>query len=421
MIQAKILALLVLLGLVFRLTVSRTIYSGDLNNHIGWSRSIMMEGGRGAYDREYTGIMQPTYPPLALNAFATSYWAYSGIYSVSRWANNKWPVFPSKFIWWLEDQNTLPAFEKVIGIVSDLGIGVLIYLLARTLGVSKNKSLLSAGIYIFNPAVWYNSTLWGQIESFPLFWLLLSVWLLYRSKWQWAHLAFMAALLSKQSTIIFIPFFALFSLKTIGWKKTFLGGLLQLLFFYVAYLPFFNTGDILWPFKVYINRIQTGSGSNYVTDHAFNIWALYTKLQKIADSQIVWKNLTTQMVGMSGFVIGILLLIPKLVKKIQLKNLLSSMGLTSLLAFLLLTRMHERYLASALPFLAVLTATSPIYAGMYALVSFGNLINMYHNWWVPTISSWVVWTSLWSTISVVAISLTVVSVVWMLKYCYDKK
>lgn len=421
MIQAKILVLLVLLGLVFRLTLSRVIYSGDLNNHIGWGRSIVLEGGLGAYDREYTGIMQPTYPPLALHAFTTSYWAYKEIYNISRWANDKWPVFPSKFIWWLENQNTLPAFEKVIGIVSDLGIGVLIYLLAVAMGASKNKSLLAAGIYIFNPAVWYNSTLWGQIESFPLFWLLLSVWLLYRSKWQLAHLAFMAALLSKQSTIIFIPFFALFSLERIGWKKTFQGGLLQLLFFYVAYFSFFSSTDLLWPFRVYINRVQIGSGSNYITDHAFNIWALYTKLQKIADSQIIWKNLTAQMVGMSGFVIGILLLILRLLKKTQLKNLLSSMGLTSLLAFLILTRMHERYLASALPFLAVLSVTSPIYAVMYAVVSFGNLINMYHNWWVPTINSWVVWTSLWSTISAVAISLTVISVVWILKYCYDKK
>ena len=412
--NAKILGLFVVLGLILRLSLSRVIYSGDLNNHIGWGRTITVMGGSGAYDREYSGIMQPTYPPLALYAFTSSYWAYKNIYEASRHLNSSFSMFPSKIIWWLEDQNTLPAFQKIIGIFSDLGIGVLIYLLAISIGVSKNKSLLASGAFIFNPATWYNSALWGQIESFPLFWLLLAIWFLHKNKWQLSHLSFMASLLSKQSTVIFIPFFFLFSLKKIGWKNTLLGGLLQLMLMYFAYLPFFKTTDIMWPFKVYINRIQVGSGSNFITDHAFNVWVFYSHLQKIADNNVAW-------LGILGFISGTLMYLPKLFKTLSLKNILSTMGMTALLAFWILTRMHERYLAPALPFLAILSVTSPVYIFLYIVVSFGNLVNMYHNWWVPTIPSWVAWTSLWSTINGVAISLGIVWLIWLIKYYYDKE
>ncbi len=172
------LVFLLLLGLILRLVLSTSIYSGDVNNHVGWAKSILEEGSRGAYDRKYSGILQPTYPPLALYSFVTSYWLYGQTYSLAETLNRSFAEFPSKVIWFLEDQDTMPAFHKIISMISDLGIAVLIYGLSRRLfKASSRAAYIAAAVYIFNPAVWYNSSLWGQLESPPIFWILLSLWL----------------------------------------------------------------------------------------------------------------------------------------------------------------------------------------------------------------------------------------------------
>jgi hypothetical protein len=47
--------------------------------------------------------------------------------------------------------------------------------------------------------------------------------------------------------------------------------------------------------------------------------------------------------------------------------------------------MHERYLAPALPFMAIAAAGAPQLWPVFLLVSLGHLINLYHNWWYPTL------------------------------------
>lgn len=410
----RLLIILLICGSIFRLGISRFIYSGDLNNHIVWGQTITKHGGAGAYDREYQTVMQPTYPPLSLFAFTTSYWTYNQIYSLSSWLNKQFDFFPSKFIWWLEDQNTLPAFEKIIAIVSDMGIAVLIYRLVLRLKAKPALAAIAAGGYLFNPVVWYNSALWGQIETFPLFWTLLAIWLLDRGKLKLGHLSFAAALLSKQSSIIFIPFIGFLSLKRFGLRKTVEGILIELVAVYLAYLPFLKSLDILWPIKVYIHRLQVGSGSDYVTDHAFNLWVFSSHLQKIPDT--LWQR----MLGAGLFITGVILGLPKLFKQPNLKSLLSLMGQASLLSFLVLTRMHERYLAPALPFLAILSATSRWYWPIYVFVSLVHLLNMYHNWWVPTIPVWVSFISQWPVIYSLVIILVLSWIGWVVRYAYEK-
>ena len=170
------LPILILVSLALRIWMSVQIYSGDLNNHIGWAESILKEGSRGAYSREYVGIMPPTYPPLALYGFITSSWMHSLVEKTIWSLNLNVPAFPSSLVWLFEDQDVLPSFYKVIAIFGDLGLGVLVYKFAREAFKLSNKiSLLAAGAFLFNPAIWYLSSLWGQIESFTLFFFILSL------------------------------------------------------------------------------------------------------------------------------------------------------------------------------------------------------------------------------------------------------
>ncbi|KKU94751.1 hypothetical protein A3H89_01200 [Candidatus Amesbacteria bacterium RIFCSPLOWO2_02_FULL_48_11] len=417
-VYTKSFLVVLVISLIGRVVLSITAYSGDLNNHIGWAESILQSGTFGAYDRQYPGIMQPTYPPLALYAFVTSTWSYHVISDISHIANNSFPAFPSRFIWFWQRQQILPAFNKVPAILSDIGIGVLIYVFLRRNFPSRPLiSLIGATAYLFNPAVWYTSSIWGQIETLPLFFILLSYWCILQKKIIPSHLAFAAALLSKQSSIIFLPVFLLVSWRLAGPVRTVVGLLFQLLIAYLVYLPFFSSPSLLWPVSVYLNRIQIGSGSNYISDHAFNLWALVTRLQKIPDTSVVFLGLSAGLVGLAAFILSYCLALLVLwKKKLTFPALVTLNALIPALAFLVLTKMHERYFAPVLPFLALAAAYYPWLWPVYVLVSAAHLANLYHLWWFPPLPPVIAWLMAWPNIMILIMVFTAGTLIMAFAY-----
>ncbi|HJZ05720.1 hypothetical protein A2634_04950 [Candidatus Amesbacteria bacterium RIFCSPHIGHO2_01_FULL_48_32] len=409
----RLIAILVL-GVVLRLALSVTIYSGDLNNHVAWGNGILRSGFHNAYYHEYPGVMQPTYPPLALYSFTTSVGLYRLLYSAATFINRTLPVFPSGLIWALEDQDVLPAFTKITSIVADIGIGFLIFRFSR--------SFIATMAYIFNPAVWYLSSIWGQIESLPIFFFLLALWSTHRKHFFATNLAFTAALLFKQSSIIFAPIFAILSWRRFGLPKTIIGITLQFSVVYLVYLPFAPSISLLWPIQIYVDRLQTGSGSNWVTDHAFNPWIWTTHLQKIPDTIPVIGSVTAGQLGLFLFgTFASLVLIRLTLSQISFSNLFLATSLMPILSFLLLTKMHERYLAPALPFLALAAAFRPRLWPIFIVLSLAHLANLYHEWWFPRIPVLVNWLSFWNTIQLMATIITTCSIIVLTYYLKSEK
>ena len=127
--KINLFLLVLVFSLLLRLFLSVQIYSGDVNNHMAWAAGILDGGAAGAYYREYPGVMQPTYPPISLLAFITSEWFYRQTISTAYSLNQTFAIFPSRLIWAMADQDFRPAFYKITAIVSDLGIGLLIFML----------------------------------------------------------------------------------------------------------------------------------------------------------------------------------------------------------------------------------------------------------------------------------------------------
>jgi len=358
----KLLLILLSLGLLLRLVLSIQIYSGDVNNHISWGKDIVENGTSGIYEREFAeryGTMTPTYPPIPLAFFTPSYFLYDYVYKTSWKLNLEYPMFPSNFIFFLEDQDTLPAFLKLPSIFADLFLAVVVFVFVKKILKGKEKSaLLFASLVLFNPAFMYSSAYWGQIESTPLVFLMLSFYFLMFSKRAYYTAIFMTlALLTKQTTIIFIPIFAIIYFKKYGLTTSIKGFVLSLFVFFLAFLPFYKSGNIItFPYLTYWNKIQTGSGSDYVTDHAFNMWALLTGLGKISDSTRFALS-TYRVWGYLLFIGLFAATLPKLaIKKINKQGVLLVGTIIAIGAFLFLTRMHSRYLAQALPFVLILAA-----------------------------------------------------------------
>jgi Gpi18-like mannosyltransferase len=350
---------------------------------------------------------------------------YENVYSLSWKLNLTYQIFPSNIIHFLEDQDTLPAFLKIPAMLSDVGIAFVVYLFVNKLLKDKKKSisLLFGSLMIFNPALIYNSAYWGQVDSVPLFFVLLSFYLLlYTKKTTLPALIFVAALISKQTSIIFIPLFALVYFKKYGLKSVFLNSFYSLVFFCLSFLPFYKTGNIfLYPFKIYLNKLQTGSGSDYVTDHAFNFWSMLTGLGKISDSA----NFIFMPYRLWGYLIFIalfLIVLYKLAKvKYKDKFVIMSCAIVSLSAFLFLTRMHSRYILLAIPFLLIPSLTNKKFFAVFAFVSLFNVVNMYHNWWAPRIDFLVELISRSALINTITAILIGIFVWILLIYLKDKK
>jgi len=356
--RTKILISLILVSLILRIFLSFQVYSGDLNNHMAWASQILNRGAQNAYYQEYPGVMMPTYPPVSLLNFISSEWLYRQTISSANYLNKSFSLFPSKIIWAMEDSDFRPAFYKILNIVCDIGIGLLIFKITR--------SNLMSGLFLLNPAVWYLSTLWGQIDYVPIFFILLAY--TYTS-----HLSFVLALLTKQTTIVFTPIFLLLSFKKIGFKKTLLGLLLQVSIFIILYSIF--TAN---PVTTYLDRLNTGSGSIWINDNAFNPWVFVSQMRKIPDTQY-------RLVSIIIFAFIVITILNKYIKNINLKNAYWSSFLISAAAFFIMTRMHERYFAPALPFLLLLSYKNKKILSVYILASIIHLLNLYHWWWYPNL------------------------------------
>lgn len=386
----KPLLLLLILGLVLRLFLSVQIYSGDVNNHIAWGRDSLDQGFSGIYDREFFfryGTLPPTYPPIPLFAFTAFHRLYDWTYDTSWRLNLAIGIFPSNFIFFLEDQDTLPAFLKIPAIFADLGIALLVFLFIKKLVKEKSARwpLIGASLILFNPAFFYNSSYWGQIESVPLFFVLLSFYLLlFSQRHIWPAVLFTLALLVKQTSIVFVPLFALVYFLRLGFIRSVKGLLSSAAVFWLAFLPFYKTGNIFtFPFSTYWDKIQTGSGSDFVTDHAFNLWALITGLGKISDSTPFYLGFPYRWWGyflFAGISFAVLYLV---YRRFDIKRVLFAAALLPLAAFLFLTRMHERYLEQALPFFLLAGVQDKKVFLAFILLSVFHFANLYHNWWAP--------------------------------------
>lgn len=384
-----LLAAFLLAGLVLRLWVSVRLYSGDVNNHIAWGREIDISGPAGLYERDFTDkykVMAPTYPPVALVSFAVSYEVF--LQSV-RAVNILGRILPGIFTPWviaLGHPNMLPAFLKIPSILADIGIAVLLYKLVEVRTRSWRVALLTMSVVLFNPAVWFNSAAWGQIESLPIFFLVLAAFLLTHKRFHLASAALAVSVLAKQSAIIFLPFFFIYIFKRKGFLSCVRAGFVQLIIFFAAFLPFEKSFDPVWPFRIYLEKIATGSGSDYVTDHAFNFWALVSGLGKIHDA-------TGWVAGIPYGLYGVFLLgavgIWILVwfwRNATTENLWKSWVLIAMSTFFLATRMHERYLAPVMIlWLLPWGKWNRFMTVGYIYFSVFHLANLYHNWWEPNI------------------------------------
>jgi hypothetical protein len=182
------------------------------------------------------------------------------------------------------DTYSLEFLIKTGSMLFGLANGVLIYLLARGMKLSRVVALVPAGLFLFNPAVSVDSSLWGETENVSLFFILLSMWQGQRKSPLGAWLALGAAVLTRPQMAVPGALLALVYLKMFGVRQSFRPLCWSVVLLYLVLGPF------LWHFSPslpvdYAARVSSthllngGEAALQGVSHSgYSIWPLVTGL-----------------------------------------------------------------------------------------------------------------------------------------------
>lgn len=283
---------------------------------------------------------------------------------------------------WLVSNNLLTSWEilyKLPSILADIGIAFFIYLIARKF-ISTNKALLISSLFMFNPSIFANSTLWGQADSFMTFFLISSFYFLLERKFLFSAILLGLGQIIKPIALFSLPVYILYMLKT----NTSVKQIAFYLFIFsviiiIAFIPFNQNGNL---FSFIIERHSvTANTYPYTSVNAFNLWSVITKIWSSDNSTFI--GITLHYWGYILFGLLYLTLSVVLIKSKSVSNfpLLFSMALTLCYIgmFILLTRMHERHIFYGLGYLSILLASIPKSGIILAVALFlVHLVNLYY-------------------------------------------
>ncbi len=374
------LILVFLSAFILRIFLFSSAYHGDLNNNISWGKSAVERGLPDFYEGKSWAYSAPNQPPLSILSFATAAKVWTVVDENIWWLNTNFRIFPSSSIWFWEDKG-MTLLVKLPPILADLAIAWLIYTYFRD-KKKKNLGLMLSAVWLFNPITWYNSAIWGQTDSVVNFIGMVAVLALLKRRFILFSLFFTLSLLFKGSLAMFIPVVAIVAIKQkyeiIEWLKALGASVITVVVVSVWFHPKIDL--FVWLANLYKDRILPGE-IGFLTANAFNFWWLVDP-GRILDSTIYF-GLPARFWGIAITLGAIVFILAWLWKKINDKKVFFSLVLVTLLTFLFMTRIHERYMYPLFPYATLLLG---LFSGMvipYIILSLTYLLNMYHLFWAP--------------------------------------
>jgi Gpi18-like mannosyltransferase len=230
--------------------------------------------------------------------------------------------------------------------------------------------------------------MWGQIDSIPIFFVLISIYLLlFTKKFLPSGFFFVLAIFVKPTALVFLPLYIIFFIRKyslIYFLKTFL---IANFIFFISFLPFLsNLSNLLLPYSIYSEKILAAQSLPFVTNGAFNFWVLITGFEGIKDTAPFIFGISYRLWGylITGLIFS-LATYYFFKKKDRVAALFSGLFLVALASFLFLTKMHERYSMLPLPFLLLAGLRNQRLIKWFVLLSLLSFLNLYHSWPVPKV------------------------------------
>lgn len=260
---------------------------------------------------------------------------------------------------------------------------LVVHVLKRT-----GKPINGVLIFFMNPAFWYNTVIWGQVDTIHTFFVLGALLLAERGLWRWAGVMLLIAINFKLQAIIFTPLVLVFMMPFIrkrGWKAAavqlgILAGVQVLIFF-----PFWMAGRLPETF----HALTTRSIDHFpvLSMNAYNFWHFVTDDPYTFPDNKTVLGIPLKVWGIMQFWASSAMVMMPMVLAVangafdnlrrdqRLGTVFQVSALISLGFFLFNTQMHERYVHPALLFsglFALITGR----CNVFLLITVGYLLNL---------------------------------------------
>lgn len=380
---------ILLIGLFLRfilLIISK--WHPDILNHIDWGIRFLELGPKKFYENIFWGVSWPNQPIGTMLLFAFSALTKNIVFGFIQTLNQNFSFFPSFIIPFIET-NIHAWMVKLPFILSDIGLGFLIYKIV--LKINPQKAILAASLFLFNPVLIYNSTIWGQTDSLINLLAIMGIYLVFQKKYYFGVFLFLSTFLFKLSLIIYLPIFGFIFIKRFkDWKKFILPIFIFYIIIYLLAIPFKLDGfsPFQWLWYMYTNRVLTRQGS-MLNGNAFNLWSLLFSINLSNSEFTKFLGLTYQFWGRLLYIIFLIPIWIKFLKNnLTLTSLLMALTISAFGCFIFLTNMHERYLYPIFPLITILLflPKTIITIKQLILLSTIHFLNLYKLWYYPSIS-----------------------------------
>jgi Gpi18-like mannosyltransferase len=281
---------------------------------------------------------------------------------------------------WTDNQVVWISY-KFPCLIFDLLTAYFIYLFIFKQTKNKLWGALGAVIYLFHPALFHNTYIYGQNNVLMYFPTILLLYTLSEKKYYWAGFSLALLLLVKPTSIIILPFIVV--LFILGNKKDYQA---YLKFFLSAYLfvqililPFYFR--LPWNFAhLFFQFLTTGNPYKVTMMYSYNLWFLLTGSAPVPDS-VKFLGRSYHFWGLLMFSVSYLISLLLLLYS-KTKGYLILIVVIYFSFFVFPTRVHEGYLLFAFPVfaLAVFIYKDSILAILYLLSTLAYSYNLFSYW-----------------------------------------
>jgi hypothetical protein len=243
------------------------------------------------------------------------------------------------------------AIMKAPACFADLALGLIVVWHLRA---TPRWALLGGAAILLHPAVIDVSAWWGQYESIYVLGGVVAYVLAVRGHSLWAAAALAVALMTKPQALPFLVPFGAWFLARDGWRGAARAALVGAAVVAALWLPFLAAGGI----QGYARNLGSYQDIFAILSlRAWNLWWLVQALlaggQFVSDQGVIAGPLTLRDLGYGLAFIGELGVFALVYRARTPRALAYGLAGAVLVAFCLLTTMHERYAFGALAFLVL--------------------------------------------------------------------
>ncbi|WP_282937203.1 glycosyltransferase family 39 protein [Paenibacillus sp. RC67] len=326
-LSGRILTAVLGIGLVIRIVTAFSVYGYDVdvNTFKAWADHAAAAGPM----RFYTGDMFVDYPPGYIYV----------LYAIG---------FLRSMLHLSWDSPWALLLLKSPAIAADL---LTSYLIVRW-GARYAGSMIALGasvLYLLNPAIIVNSAGWGQVDSVFMLWMLMFMEAISRNRLRQASVFYAVALLIKPQALLFAPLLLLVFIRRGSWKALLNSFMSGLAVFSLLAAPFLVLKGPLWIFSLYFGTLASYP---YASLNAYNLMTLFGgNFAPMTDQAMFLTYQTWSIVLMACVLLYAAYLYLKSSKDETHFAVIAGILMTG--AFVVLTKMHERYLFYALLLLLI--------------------------------------------------------------------